>query len=56
MIMPRVIFFDIDDTLLSNTAAERKAASIFYTLHNDYLSGSVHDFVDREQGITVSSV
>ena len=42
-----MIFFDIDDTLLNNTAAERDAAAKFYFLHRETLKEPEDEFIDR---------
>lgn len=51
-----MIFFDIDETLLNNAAAERAAASKFYGLHKDVLQEPVGDFIDRWQAFTEHNI
>ena len=38
-----MIFFDIDETLLNNSAAERAAAGKFYDLHKAALRKHLHE-------------
>ncbi len=47
-----MIFFDIDETLLNNSAAERAAADKFYDLHKDVLQEPLDAFIDRWQSLT----
>ena len=51
-----MIFFDIDETLLNNSAAERAAAAKFYDLHKDALQEPVEAFIDSWQTITEHNV
>ena len=51
-----MIFFDIDETLLNNSAAERAAAAQFYDLHKDVLQEPVEAFIDRWQTLTEHNI
>ena len=51
-----MIFFDIDETLLDNSAAERSAAGKFYALHRDVLQEPLETFIDRWQTLTEHNV
>ena len=42
-----MIFFDIDDTLLDNTEAERDAAAKFFMRHRETLNSPKDEFIDR---------
>jgi putative hydrolase of the HAD superfamily len=45
--MQNMIFFDIDDTLMNNTAAMRDATVLFYNLHENIIQESLDKFQDR---------
>lgn len=47
-----MIFFDIDETLLDNSMAERAAAGEFYDLHKNMLQEPLEAFIDRWQALT----
>jgi putative hydrolase of the HAD superfamily len=47
-----MIFFDIDDTLMNNTAAELEAASQFFDLHRNMFQKSRNEFVKHWRAIT----
>ena len=51
-----MIFFDIDETLLNNSAAERAAAAKFHALHKDVLQEPLEAFIDRWQTLTEHNV
>ncbi len=51
-----MIFFDIDETLLDNSAAERAAAGQFYDLHKDVFQEPREEFVERWRTLTEHNV
>jgi putative hydrolase of the HAD superfamily len=51
-----MIFFDIDETLLNNNAAERNAAQGFYYLHRNNIQASLDDFLERWKILTENNV
>ncbi|MGD8991708.1 MAG: HAD family hydrolase [Desulfobacterales bacterium] len=51
-----MIFFDIDETLMNNTAAERAAAAKFYDLHKDVLQTPLEKFIHRWQTLTERNI
>jgi putative hydrolase of the HAD superfamily len=51
-----MIFFDIDETLIQNKAAERRAAEAFYLRHRELLQEALDRFLCRWKALTEQNV